>query len=210
MSKLIQFPSPNSQRLRAALRETISMLTEMTASLQVQSAHVDLYGPGGEWLTTSPDPEPYVVTREQLLGIDDKALAALIRLVDEINGTIPQRPRVDDAEDEEPEESSESFGLVDTDLLEVLGSRDGIRGWLDHSELTGEGPRPVEFLTLDSLTLESIENSRRVIAIGSGVGANNGQGKVRVVTNENIAQDIEQYSAPMRGTWEWLEPQDSE
>ena len=68
MSKLIQFP-PNNLRFRAALRETISMLTEMKASLQVQIANVGFYGPWGEWLTTSPDPEPYVVTRERLLGI---------------------------------------------------------------------------------------------------------------------------------------------
>ena len=203
MSKLIQFP-PNNLRFRAALRETISMLTEMKASLQVQIANVGFYGPWGEWLTTSPDPEPYVVTRERLLGIDDKALKALIRLADEMKSTLAQLPRLNDAEDEAFEEGEQSLYLVDTDLLEVLGTKDGVRGWLEHSDLSGKGARPIELLSLDSLTLESVENGRRIIAIGTGVEENGESAKVRVVTDENAKRDIDQYLAPMRGTWDWL------
>ena len=101
-------------------------------------------------------------------------------------------------------EAEQRAFLVDTDLLEVLGSKDGIRGWLEYSDLSGKGPRPIELLSVDSLTLESIENGRRIIAIGTGVDANGESAKVRVVTDENAKRDIDQYLAPMRGTWEWL------
>jgi hypothetical protein len=65
-------------------------------------------------------------------------------------------------------------------------------------------------LRIDSLTIESIENGRRVIAIGTGLDASGEEGEVCVVTDENHERDIEQYLAPMRGTWEWVEVEESE
>ena len=201
MSKVIQLTPPNPL-FRRLLGKTISSL-EDTKSRTIGEMH-SLGSCAGARAIPHETDEELVAYEPDLRPVDQEALASLDKLIDQIGKTIATLNRVADGMGQAPQEAEPVPFLVDTDLLEVLGTKDGIRGWLEHSDLSGKGPRPIELLSLDSLTLESIENGRRIIAIGTGVDANGESAKVRVVTDENAKRDIDQYLAPMRGTWEWL------
>jgi hypothetical protein len=207
MSKVIQLTPPNPL-FRRLLGKTISSL-EDTKSRIIGEMHGLASCAGAKVIHHETD-EELVAYEPDLRPVDQEALASLDDLIEQIGKTVDTLKRVADGKGQVPPEAEPVPFLVDTDLLEVLGSKDGIRGWLEYSDLTGKRPRPVELLRIDSLTIESIENGRRVIVTGPGVDAAGAQGQVRVVTDENLARDIEQYLAPMRGTWEWLEVEESE
>jgi hypothetical protein len=207
MSKVIQITPPNPL-FRRLLGKTITSLEdtksriigEMCSLASCAGAKVIHHETDEELVAYEPDVRP----------VDQEALASLEKLIEQIGKTVDTLKRVADGKGQAPPEADPVPFLVDTDLLEVLGSKDGIRGWLEYSDLTGKGPRPAELLRIDSLTIESIENGRRVVAIGVGVDEEGHEGDVRVVTEENLQRDIEQYLTPMRGTWEWLEVEESE
>ncbi len=201
MSKVIQLTPPNPL-FRRLLGKTISSL-EDTKSRVIGEMHSLASCAGARAIPHETD-EELVAYEPDLRPVDQEALASLDKLIEQIGKTIATLKRVADGMGQAPPEAEPVPFLVDTDLLEVLGSKDGIRGWLEHSDLTGKGTRPVELLRVDSLTIESIENGRRVTATGPGLDAAGAQGEVRVATDENMERDIDQYLAPMRGHWEWL------
>lgn len=207
MSKVIQITPPNP-RFRTLLAEATTKLEKMDK--EVRRAMRGLSACGSVDVVEHETDEELVRIETDLRPVDREALVALVELCSQIRGTITTLRRVADGKGRAAPDFESGPSLVDTDLLEVLGSRDGIRGWLEHSELRGSGPRPMDLLRIDSLTVESIDNGRRVIARGTGLDASGEEGEVRVVTDENLKPDIEQYLAPMRGTWEWLEVEESE
>jgi hypothetical protein len=205
MSKVIQLPPPNSL-FRRLLANTISSLEDMKS--RIIGEMNGLASCAGARVIHHETDEELVACESKLRPVDQEALVTLDALRDRLEDAVTTLKRVAEGKGQAPTEPGPF--LVDTDLLEVLGSKDGIRGWLEYSDLTGKGPRPAELLRIDSLTIESIENGRRVIVIGVGVDEEGKESEVCVVTEENQEQDIEQYLAPMRGTWEWLEVEESE
>ena len=146
-------------------------------------------------------PEPAV----QILGVlATQTLAAKVRLeglATEATQTEPGLPPVFRPPSEPPERENTIAGEHDRDLLEGLATFGGLSGFLEHSALAGEGPRPVRMVAVEQLDLRSTKESQRIAIVGRAIGTDGRERRVSVEAWQD--RDVEPF-APMMGGYRWL------